>query len=83
MDRAEYLKMCQKISVLKDGVGGIKKDIPPELLVKFREITYYPLEYKLSFGRGNVRHTAILHDLQANAIVNANLERVEKVTINE
>lgn len=83
MDRAEYLKMCQKISVLKDGVGGIKKDIPPELLVKFHEITYYPLEYKLSFDKGNVRHTAILHDLQANAIINASLERVERVTVNE
>lgn len=79
MDRTVFLQMCQKVSVLKNGVCGIKENVPDELKVIYNGIAYYPVSYELSFDdKGNVRHTAILHDLNANSIMNVNLERVTK-----
>lgn len=79
MDRKLYLELCQKVSVLKNGVCGIKENVPEELMVVYNGIKYYPLAYELSFDdKGNVKHTAILHDLYANSITSAELERVEK-----
>ena len=79
MDRTEFLQICQKVSVLKSGVCGIKENVPDELKVIYNGIAYYPVSYDLSFDdKGNVRHTAILHDLNANSIMNVNLERVTK-----
>ena len=75
MDRKEYLQMCQKVSALKDR-GGIKQNIPPELLVKYDGIAYYPQAYELSFDNGTTVHKAILHDLNANAIICADLRKV-------
>ena len=42
MDRAEYLKMCQKISVFKDGVGGIKKRHSPRTARKISRDNLLP-----------------------------------------
>lgn len=79
MDRKLYLELCQKVSVLKNGVCGIKENVPDELMVVYNGIKYYPVAYRLSFDdKGNVRHTAILHDLKANSSMNADLEKVEK-----
>lgn len=78
MQRTEYLELCQKISVLPDRICGIKDKVPVELLVVYKGITYYPEKYTLSFDKGQPIHTAILHDLYANAITEANLERVRK-----
>ena len=79
MDRKLYLELCQKVSVLKSGVLGIKENVPDDLKVVHNGIIYYPQAYKLSFdNKGGVLHTAILHDLKANAIIECNLERVEK-----
>ena len=78
MNRDEYLKMCQKVSVLPDRICGIKEKVPIELLVVYNDITYYPEKYTLSFEKGQPTHTAILHDLYANAITEAKLERVTK-----
>lgn len=79
MDRKLYLELCQKVSVLKNGICGIKENVPDELTVVYNDIKYYPVAYELSFDdKGNVRHTAILHDLKANSITNADLERVQK-----
>ena len=79
MDRKLYLELCQKVSVLKNGICGIKENVPDELKVIYNGIAYYPVSYELSFDdKGNVRHTAILHDLSANSIMNVNLERVTK-----
>lgn len=79
MDRTEFLKMCQKVSMLKSGILGIKENVPDELKVIHNGIVYYPVAYELSFDdKGNVRHTAILHDLQANSITNADLGKVTK-----
>ena len=79
MQRTEYLELCQKVSVLKNGICGIKENVPNELEVIYNGIAYYPVSYELSFDdKGNVRHTAILHDLKANSITNADLGRVTK-----
>lgn len=79
MDRKLYIELCQKVSVLKNGICGIKENVPNELMVVHNGITYYPVVYQLSFdNKGNVRHTAILHALKANSITNADLKRVTK-----
>ena len=78
MDRKLYLELCQKVSVLKNGICGIKENVPDELKVIHNGIEYYPVSYKLSFDNGKPTHTAILHDLKANSITNADLGKVEK-----
>ena len=78
MNRTTYLELCQKVSVLKNGICGIKENVPDELKVIHNGIEYYPVSYKLSFDNGKPTHTAILHDLKANSIMNADLEKVIK-----
>ena len=78
MQRTEYLELCQKVSVLPERICGIKDKVPVELLVVYNGITYYPEKYTLSFNKGQPIHTAILHDLYANAITEAKLERVKR-----
>ena len=78
MQRDIFLKMCQKVSLLPGGVFGIKQNVPDDLKVVHNGIAYYPISYKLSFENGRPTHTAVLHDLKANCIVNANLETVTK-----
>ena len=77
MDRKLYLELCQKVSVLKNGVCGIKENVPDELTVVYNGFKYYPVAYELSFDdKGSARHTAILHDIQANGVMHARLEKV-------
>ena len=78
MQRTEYLELCQKVSVLKNGICGIKENVPDELKVIYNGISYYPVSYELSFDNGKPTHTAVLHDLKANSITNADLGKVEK-----
>ena len=79
MDRNIYLQLCQRVSVLKSGICGIKENVPDELMVVYNGIKYYPVAYELSFDdKGNVKHTAILHDLKVNSITSADLGRVTK-----
>ena len=78
IERKIYLEMCQKVSVLPGGVFGIKQNVPDDLKVVHNGIAYYPISYKLSFDNGRPRHTAILHDLKADCIMNADLEAVTK-----
>ena len=78
IDRREYLEMCQKVSVLPGGIFGIKQSVPDDLKVVFNGIVYYPVAYELSFDKGQTVHKAILHDLKANSITYADLNRVDK-----
>lgn len=79
MDRTEFLKICQKVSVLKDGICGVKENVPDDLKVVYNGIVYYPDAYKLSFDKnGNAVHTAILHDLMANSVVYCDLHKVKR-----
>ena len=78
MDRKLYLELSQKVSVLKNGICGIKENVPNELIVVYNGIKYYPVSYELSFDNGKPTHTTILHDLKANSITSADLGKVTK-----
>ena len=78
IDRAEFLQMCQKVSMLKSGICGVKENVPDDLKVIHNDIAYYPVAYELSFNNGETQHTAMLHDLNANSITYADLGRVDK-----
>lgn len=78
MDRTEFLKMCQKVSMLKSGICGIKENVPDDLKVIYNGIAYYPVAYQLSFDKGQTKHIALLHDLKANCVIYAELEKVTK-----
>ena len=79
MDRTVFLQTCQKVSVLKNGICGIKENVPDELKVIYNGIAYYPVSYELSFDdKGNVRHTAILKDLKVNSLLYCRLEDVKE-----
>lgn len=78
MDRKEFLEMCRSVAVLPSHPGGIK-NTPPSLWVKCQEIAFYPVGYKLTYtNEGNPSHTAILHDLKANSIIECDLSKVSK-----
>ena len=72
IDRTEFLQMCQKVSALEC------KNVPPELLVVYNGVKYYPYGYEMTFITGTPVHTAILHDMQANSLTHTRLERIEK-----
>lgn len=74
MDRSEYLKLCQKVSMFT----ALNHTIPPYLLVKYENIVFQPKGYEITFDKGKQRNTAILSDLKANSIIYAKLERVER-----
>ena len=66
--------------MLKEGLCGIKKDVPNELIVYYKDIPYYPVSYELSFDKnGYTRHIAILHDLHANSIIKCELSKVKGI----
>lgn len=78
MDRAKFLDLCKRVAVLPSGVCGIKT-IPPKMCVKFNGVAFYPIGYKLAFDKsGKPTHTAILHDLRANSIIECDLLKVEE-----
>ena len=60
---------------------GVIENVPPDLLVKCDNITYYPLAYELSYDNGQVKHKAILHDLKTNSITYARLDKVTKIGV--
>ena len=78
IDRTEFLQMCQRVSILKSGICNTKENVPDDLKVIFNGIVYYPVAYELSFDKGQAVHKAILHDLKANSITCADLNRVDK-----
>ena len=78
MDRKEFLQICQKVSVLPETTMHIKTAIPPELTVLYEGIQFYPIGYEITFKQGISQHTAILHDMRANSIINVDLQKVVK-----
>ena len=84
MDRNKYLHLCRKCAMIKsEGVYGVKSNVPEELRVMFSGVEYYPDYYELKFNSdGTVRHTAVLHDLHANSITHAPLEKVVEREMN-
>lgn len=78
MDRTDYLQLCQKVSMLKGGLHDVKENVPSELLVRHKDVVYYPQAYELSYDNGKIQHKAILHDLKTNSITYADLGKVVK-----
>lgn len=78
MDRTLYLKLCQKVATLPQGIGGIKQNVPDDLCVVYKEIKWYPYGYMMVFDEvtGEPIHIAVLHDMDANSIKHANLNNV-------
>lgn len=77
MERNDYLKMCQKVSVLSNGVMNTKKNVPKELLVNYNGKTYYPIKLVIDFVDGEPRNVAVLHELNANCVVHCLLGLVQ------
>jgi hypothetical protein len=77
MERNDYLKMCQKVSVLSTGVMNTKKNVPKELLVNYNGHTYYPIKLTIDFVDGEPRNVAVLHELNANCVVHCLLGLVQ------
>ncbi len=68
MKRGEYLNRCQRWAASKD----------KDCLVEYKGNTYSPYAYILSFKEnGQPEHTAMMKDLQANAIYYGILSKVE------
>ena len=80
MERNEFLKMCQRVSMLPDGVMHTKKNVPKELRVVCEGNEYYPVYHKLKFEKGKVLNIGVVHDLKANCEIDVPLDLVEKLT---
>lgn len=80
MERKIFLKMCEKVSGLPSGVGGVPERIPPELLVVYDKLKYFPFYYEMKFKNGEYYELAVLHDLKANSVLYVPLEKVKKYT---
>ncbi len=79
MDRTEYLQLCQKCAILPKNINGVINQMPPDLIISYNGTQYYPYKYELSFtSKGEIKHTAILHDLFSKSLQYAELEKVEK-----
>lgn len=77
LERAEYLKLCQKVSTYPSGVCGIIENIPENMLIGYATSVFYPEGYKLTFKEGKPQHTAILHSLKANAVIECDLKKIK------
>ena len=77
MQRNDYLKLCQKISTLPDGITHTKRAVPTDLLVEYEKHQYYPEYLEIKFDNGRVRNIAVLHELQANCRMCVPLEDVK------
>ena len=77
MERNDYLKLCQKVSVLSDGIMHTKRVVPKDLLVEYENHQYYPEYLEIKFYNGQVRNIAVLHELKANCRVCVSLEDVK------
>lgn len=77
MLRQEYLRLCREISLLPQGIGGYLNKAPPELLVTYDGVMYYPLHYEMHFSKGEYYDIAALHCLKANSLCFAPLEDIK------
>jgi hypothetical protein len=80
MQRNDFLKLCQKVSMLPDGIMHTKKNVPKDLMVVYDGTEYYPEYLEIKFDEGKVRNIAILHELEANCRMCVPLDLAEKLT---
>ena len=79
VDRTEFFKMAQKVAVYTNRFENLSKPLREDCIVVFDGIQYYPQHVQVGYDEfGKVINTAILHDLHANSVTNADLEKVTK-----
>ena len=79
MDRIEFFKMAQKVAVYTNRFRNLSKPLLEDCIVVLDGIKYYPQYVQVGYDEfGKVINIAILHDLYANSITDADLERVIK-----
>ena len=76
MDRTVFLRMCQKVSVLKNGICGIKENVPNKLMVVYNGIKYYPVAYEL-YGK-NILDEEQMRDILGTKQRSAEIDRESK-----
>ena len=79
MDRPEFFRIAQKVAVYTNRCRDLSKPLLDDCIVVYEGIKYYPQYVKVGYDeKGRVLNIAILHDLYANSITNADLEKVIK-----
>ena len=79
MDRTEFFKMAQKVAVYTKRFKNLSKPLLEDCIVVCDGVKYYPQYVQVGYDEfGQVINTAILHDLHANSITDADLEKVTK-----
>lgn len=79
MDRTEFFKMAQKVAVYTKCCRNLSKPLLEDCIVEYKGIKYYPQYVQVGYDEfGRVINIAILHDLYANSITDADLEKVIK-----
>ncbi len=67
----QFAKICQRTACI-EGSQLTRKVVPSSLQVKYNDCMYYALSYTLFFdNKGNAKHIANLHDLNAMSTVTA------------
>lgn len=65
MERDKYLALCRQAK------------LQPQTTVLYMENRFTPLAYKLHFdSNGNAIHTAVIHSLKANSVIECPLANV-------
>jgi hypothetical protein len=77
VERNEFLKLCQKVSMLPDGIMHTKRNVPIDLLVEYENHQYYPEYLEIKFDNGQVRNISVIHELHANCRMCVPLEDVK------
>lgn len=79
MERKEFFSMAQKATVLTGGFVDLPKEPIEEITVECNGVEYYPRALKVWFDvKGNVKNTAVLHDLHQKSETYARLEKISK-----
>ena len=79
MDRTEFFQMAQKVAVYTKRCQNLSKSLIEDCIVEYNGTKYYPQYVRVGYDEfGKVINTAILHDLHANSITDADLEKVKK-----
>lgn len=80
MDRTEFFKMAQKVAVYTNRCRNLSKPLLEDCIVEYKGIKYYPQYVQVGYDEfGKVINIAILHDLRANSIMNADLRNVKNI----
>ena len=80
MDRTEFFEMAQKVSVYTNRCRDLSKPLLEDCVVQYKKIKYYPQFIQVGYDeQGKTMNIAILHDLKANSVTYADLERIDKV----